>query len=139
MPRCRTSGLGSVRHSTKIWLARWAAVVQIFCPVIEMSSPWVMARARALVWLAEALAVAVGPVDDVGDEVLPLRLGAVHQDGRPDPGLALLAENPRHVGPQALLVNHPGLGVAQVAAAVPGRPLAADQALVEQDLLPGPV
>ena len=43
MPACLGAS-GSVRHSTKIQLARWPSEVQIFWPLITHSSPSSTAR-----------------------------------------------------------------------------------------------
>ena len=58
------------------------------------------------VGLGEALAVAVGAVDDARQEVRLLLVGAVHDDRRADEPLAHAAGHAGHAGAGELLVQH---------------------------------
>jgi hypothetical protein len=90
--------------------AHWAPEVQIFWPLTRKWSPLSSAR----VWNAA--------VDDVGDVLLLLGLGAVLQQGRAEHADAHADDGVHGADGRHLLLQGAGLVAGQAAAAVLGRP-----------------
>ena len=146
MPRCLGAS-GSVRQSTKIQLADWPAEVQIFWPLMTHSSPSRTARQPRLtevgagVGLGVALAPDVGAVDDAGQEVRLLLVGADGEDGVADhlDAERVVGAARGGAGLLELLGEDDGLELAQAAAAVLARPRRGQVALLGQQGPPGGV
>ena len=133
---------GSVRQTQKHQWARWASVVQTFCPLmthcvaVEHRAGLDVREVRAGVRLRVPLAPELLDRLDLGEEALLLLLGAVRDERRGEQALAEEADPGRRTRLGVLLVEDHLLDDAGVAAAVLLGPGQADPAVLAEQALP---